>query len=71
MESTALIRLVRFLQEEIGIPATAIVTAKRAYKSVVLQNQTQTLNLLPVILWQYGLVTLKQLDQILDWLAST
>ena len=69
MESTPLIRLVCFLQEELGIPATAITTAKRAYESAP-QQQTQSLNLLPVILWQYGLVTLKQLDQILDWLET-
>jgi hypothetical protein len=26
---------------------------------------------LPMILWQYGLVTLEQLDQIYDWLETT
>jgi Protein of unknown function (DUF2949) len=28
----------------------------------------QTPNLLPIILWQYGLISLSQLDQIFDWL---
>jgi hypothetical protein len=33
------------------------------------QNQS-VLSPLPMILWQYGLVTLEQLDRIYDWLAS-
>jgi hypothetical protein len=34
------------------------------------RHQPAGLNLLPMILWQYGLVTLKQLDQIFDWLET-
>ncbi|MCZ0902074.1 DUF2949 domain-containing protein, partial [Microcoleus sp. HI-ES] len=27
-------------------------------------------NSLPMVLWQYGLVTLEQLDKIFDWLSE-
>ncbi len=78
MESPTLTRLVRFLQEDLGIPATAIAIAQRCHrgiakpagKSIDLRHQEQNSSLLPVILWQYGLVTLEQLDQILDWLET-
>ncbi|NET30990.1 MAG: DUF2949 domain-containing protein [Cyanothece sp. SIO1E1] len=60
MESTQQNRLVRFLQDELAIPTEAIAMA--------LRHPEQTPSLLPMILWQYGLVTLEQLDQIFDWL---
>ncbi|CAA9283859.1 hypothetical protein AVDCRST_MAG92-3740, partial [uncultured Coleofasciculus sp.] len=28
-------------------------------------------NLLPITLWQYGLITLVQLDQVFDWLYTS
>lgn len=58
--TTLLQRLIHFLQEELAIPATSIDLAVR--------HHPDTPNLLPMILWQYGLVTLEQLDQIFDWL---
>ena len=53
-------QLIRFLKEELAIPADSITLA--------LQQCERMPNLLPMILWQYGLVTLAQLDQIFDWL---
>lgn len=55
-------RLIQFLQEELAIPSAAIAIALRHHE----QNPSQ----LPMILWQYGLVTLEQLDQIFDWLET-
>ncbi|MBL1177434.1 DUF2949 domain-containing protein [Pantanalinema sp. GBBB05] len=55
-------RLIQFLQEELAIPAAAIAVAQR--------HQDITPNLLPIILWQYGLVTLDDLNRIFDWLET-
>ena len=62
MESKALTQFVCFLQEELSIPAESI--------GLVLRQGEQSLHLLPIIVWQYGLVTLEQLDRILDWLEA-
>lgn len=80
MESSKLTRLIRFLQEDLAIPVTAIAIAQRlhsrrvterAYKTFNLRHQEQnSSSLLPVILWQHGLMTLEQLDQTLDWLDT-
>ncbi|MGK7897108.1 MAG: DUF2949 domain-containing protein [Xenococcus sp. (in: cyanobacteria)] len=56
------IKLIKFLQEELAIPATSIVLAMRHHQS----DSDQ----LPMILWQYGLITLQQLDKIFDWLET-
>lgn len=58
-----LFRLIRFLRQELLIPKESI--------SVVLRQGDVAPHLLPIVLWQYGLVTLEQLNQILDWLEKT
>ena len=60
MKSPMPTQLIDFLQEELAIPANSITTA--------LRHPEQNYSMLPMILWQYGLVTLEQLDQIFDWL---
>jgi hypothetical protein len=60
MESRKVAQFMKFLQEDLAIPATDI--------QVALRHPEQTPSLLPMILWQYGLVTLNQLDLIFDWL---
>ena len=62
MQSLPLTKLIRFLQEELAIPAESI--------DFVLRQEESMPNLFPMILWQYGLVTLEQLDQILNWLEA-
>lgn len=59
MESKEHVQFLQFLQEELAIPPTAIEFALR---------HIDMPSLLPMILWQYGLVTLPQLNQIFDWL---
>ncbi len=54
-------RLIRFLQEELLIPKESISIALR---------QDELPSLLPMVLWQYGLVTLEQLEKIFDWLEK-
>lgn len=55
--------LLRFLREGLAIPETSITSA--------LQHGEQDSSLFPIILWQYRLITLEQLDQIFDWIANT
>ncbi len=62
MKQKTLTQLLSFLQEDLAIPATDV--------QLALRHPEQTPNLLPMILWQYGLVTLNQLDQIFDWLQG-
>lgn len=54
--------LISFLQNDLAIPARSI--------QLALRDIEQTPNLLPMTLWQYGLVTLTQLNQIFDWLEQ-
>ncbi len=55
-------QLINFLQDDLAIPANSIATA--------LRHSEQNPSLFPIILWQYGLVTLEQLDRIFDWLEK-
>lgn len=55
-------RLIQFLKEELAIPETAI--------AIALRHQEPTPNQLPMILWQYGLITLEDLDRIFDWMET-
>jgi hypothetical protein len=55
-------QFLRFLKEELAISTAYIAIAER--------HSQQDPGPLPMILWQYGLVTLKQLDQIYDWLEG-
>lgn len=55
-------RFLRFLQDELAVPTDSLAIAERSVK----QNHGP----LPMILWQYGLITLEQLDRIYDWLEK-
>ncbi|MBU6230495.1 MAG: DUF2949 domain-containing protein [Cyanobacteria bacterium REEB459] len=54
--------LIRFLQDELAISAASL--------QVALKHSEQDPGPLPMILWQYGLVTLEQLEQIYDWMEA-
>ena len=54
--------LLQFLRDELALPETSIELAVR--------HCDHDSSLLPIILWQYGFITLQQLDQIFDWLAK-
>jgi len=56
-------RLIQFLKEELAVPDTAI--------AIALRHQEPTPNQLPMILWQYGLITLEDLDRIFDWMETS
>ncbi|NJR32000.1 MAG: DUF2949 domain-containing protein [Chamaesiphon sp. CSU_1_12] len=60
---THLAKLIQFLQEDLAISASSM--------SVALKQVEQNPGPLPMILWQYGLVTIEQLDRIYDWMEGT
>jgi hypothetical protein len=61
-ESTTKVQLINFLREELAVPTAAI--------AIALRQSEQSPNLIPMILWQYGLITLEQLDRIFDWMET-
>lgn len=55
-------RLINFLQEELAISTASL--------DVALRHREQDTGSLTMILWQYGLITIEQLEQIYDWLET-
>lgn len=53
-------QLIGFLREELDVSDSFILLALRLRK--------YKLEPISMILWQYGLITLRQLEQIFDWL---
>jgi hypothetical protein len=53
---------IKFLKEELALSNDSIEIVQRA-----VEEQPAPI---PMILWQYGLVTLEELDRIYDWLHS-
>jgi hypothetical protein len=63
MQSKKWVGLIDFLEGDLALPNAAV--------NIGLKHCEEKINLLPIVLWQYGLVTLEQLDQIFDWLETT
>lgn len=59
MSTPKLHSLIRFLQDDLSIPDSAVQVGLRHP-----EHPTQ----LPMILWQYGLITLDELNKVFDWL---
>lgn len=57
------IQLIHFLQEKLTLSKSAI--------AVALRRRQRESEPLPIILWQYGLVSLEQLDRIFEWQEKT
>jgi len=55
-------KMIEFLKDELAIPSSSIEFA--------LRHNEGNPGFLHMVLWQYGLVTLPQLDQIFDWLET-
>ena len=53
-------KLIPFLQQDLGVSIEQI--------ELALRHIQETPNQLPMILWQYGLINLEQLEKIFDWL---
>jgi len=62
MSPSTFSRLIHFLQEDLSISAASL--------AVALRHREQDPGPLPMILWQYGLITLDQLEKIYDWLET-
>lgn len=62
MPASKLNRLIEFLHETLAVPAEAI--------SLGLRQVGQATNLLPIVLWQYGLISTQQLNQVFDWMEG-
>jgi hypothetical protein len=60
METRRFTEFIRFLEKDLAIPTTDLLLA--------LRHDEETPSLLPMVLWQYGLINLAQLDEIFDWL---
>ncbi|MGF1480523.1 MAG: DUF2949 domain-containing protein [Cyanophyceae cyanobacterium] len=60
MELNEVTELGRFLQDELTVSAAEI--------ELVMQKQEELNAPIPMLLWQYGLVTCQQLDRLFDWL---
>ena len=54
--------LIQFLQQDLGVSVAQLELAQRHIQ--------ETPEQLPMILRQYGLISLGQLDQIFDWLEA-
>jgi hypothetical protein len=55
-------RFLQYLQQNLGLSEAALAIA-------TLQQQPTTTEL-PIVLWNYGLITLEQLGEIFDWMAE-
>ncbi len=55
-------KLINFLKEELALSNDSIEIVQRSVEDHPAP--------IPMILWQYGLVTLEELDRIYDWLYS-
>ena len=53
-------QLINFLRSDLDISRDAISLAKRTHNIEA--------NTLPIVLWQYGFLDLRQLEQVFDWL---
>jgi hypothetical protein len=62
MPQTTYPHLLQFLQDELFLSKDSIAIAQR--------SAAQDRGPLPVVLWQYGLITLDELNRIYDWLEQ-
>ena len=52
-------QLIEFLQQELSVSPEEI--------GVVTRTQEDPVTQLPILLWQYGLITIQQLEKVFDW----
>lgn len=60
MSASKLNLLIEYLRETLAVPGDSI--------ALGLRHAGQATNLLPMVLWQYGLISIEQLDQVFDWM---
>lgn len=62
MSDQTISQVVRFLRQDLRLPDESV--------ELALKQSQSNRGSLPIVLWQYGLVTLPQLDRIYDWFES-
>jgi len=65
MQNVATMRyanLIKFLQDELDVSQASI--------NMALRHCEQDPGPLPMVLWQYGLISLEQLERIYDWMEA-
>lgn len=62
MNTSVQTRLIQFLKAELRVPEAAI--------DMALRQRRTPYSPLPMVLWQFGFITLEQLDRIFDWLEA-
>ena len=62
MKNSIYSKLIQFLKDELGLSPDSLEIAKKASE----QNQGP----ISMVLWQYGLVTIEELERIYDWLEA-
>ena len=55
-------KLIEYLVEEVGVSSESI--------QLALRQPRMNTTVLPMVLWQYGLFNLQQLEKIWDWLEA-
>ncbi len=55
-------KFIRFLREELALSSDSL--------SIALRQREEDPSLLSMILWQYGLITIEQLERIYDWMET-
>ncbi len=62
MQSYRHLQLLKFLEEDLDVSNASI--------NVALKHWQKDPGPLPIVLWQYGLVTIEELDQIYEWMEK-
>lgn len=55
-------KFIQFLTDELAVSMSSV--------DFALRHRENACDPLPMILWQYGLISLEQLDRIFDWLET-
>jgi Protein of unknown function (DUF2949) len=55
-------QLIHYLKQDLGLSEAAL--------ALVSRQQQPTVTELPIVLWNYGLITLEQLGSIFDWMEG-
>jgi hypothetical protein len=62
MSANRITQTVKFLRDNLLLPQSSI--------DLALKQAPTEYDILPIVMWQYGLVTLSQLDAIFDYFES-
>ena len=61
MKITLIHQLISFVRREFGLSRAEVMTAL---------HHSESVSQFPVLLWQYGFITVKQLEEVFAWLEN-